>query len=312
MAGSDKNDKETDFKGVIAQFPDLVSAALGFDDDTFNKLKKLMPDSMNQLAAAAVDLLTEFNDFLTGTDSSKVEYKDPDWEKVKNQGLPFNRIEGNVAYGLDDVDPWVRQAFKKFSDLFLGNSVQGKTPFGFYSKVNPGVKAYDECKVKKGASVWDDYGYWRCLFPNSAISPEVLKIKDQVYKDEILTKDDLIQACKTDNKDPKSDEIDLGARGYWFTLYKSLLDWKDEKYKKHQSEAEASNRKWHNKEGDDVVISQCSHSKYEPVPKTDKIRWTEVTTDTLADGTTKKVTTIKERPIGQNPPTWTPVDSYET
>lgn len=312
MAGSDKKDKENDFKGVAAQFPDLVSAALGFDDDTYEKLKKLMPESMNQLAAAAVDLVSDLSDYFSGGDNnSGRDFDDPDWNQVKNQGIPYNRIEGNVAYGLNGVDPWVRQAFKKFSDLFLGNAAQGKTPFGFYSKVNPGVKAYDECNLKNGASLWDDYGYWRCLFPNSAVPDDVLKVKNQVYPQEVLTKDDFVSACKKENKDPKANEVDLGSKGYWFNLYDSLLKWKDQKYKQHHNDIATNNKNWYDKEGSTVVVNQSSHSRYETVPN-DKVRWTQVTTDTLADGSTKKYTSIKERPIGQNPHMWKPVAEYET
>lgn len=141
---------------------------------------------------------------------------EPVWAQLRWGGVPWHHGEGTSVgeqYGIDA--PKLKQRFPQFAHLFGGTLEAGKTPYGLYLKEPPTVRATDECTLRLGLSVFDENGYWRCLFPNSLVPVLFLRYKEDVPL--ILTKEDLVQ------KFADSPVVDLGVRGKYFRTYSDYL-----------------------------------------------------------------------------------------
>lgn len=58
-----------------------------------------------------------------------------------------------------------------------------KLTTGLKAYPTPSVKLYQKCVDKDGLSVWDDKGWWRCLFPRSTLDGEHVLSKEDVLED---------------------------------------------------------------------------------------------------------------------------------
>lgn len=47
----------------------------------------------------------------------------------------------------------------------------------------PPVDAYEECRKREGLAVWDQNGWWHCLFPRAQVKDSVLLAKEDVEAD---------------------------------------------------------------------------------------------------------------------------------
>ncbi|CUS21085.1 LAQU0S02e05534g1_1 [Lachancea quebecensis] len=80
---------------------------------------------------------------------------------------------------------------------------------GLYSYRTPSDRQYLECQNIKGLSVWDTHGWWRCLFPESAVRS---KVSAELLKD-VLTRE-------------KVEEDKHHSLGLFFTDYSAYLTWR--------------------------------------------------------------------------------------
>lgn len=103
-----------------------------------------------------------------------------------------------------------------------------RTPFGYRARA-PTEATYGDCMAKQGESVWDQDGWWRCLFPDAAVAPEFLKLKQTRFGDKVLTKDDFDAARLQRQVEPTALVFDLGSKGVFFRHLTDYLDWKRHK-----------------------------------------------------------------------------------
>lgn len=202
-----------------------------------------------------------------------------------------------------------------FPHFFGGSRKCGKTPFGFYSYKTPSIRHYHECIDKKGESVWDSHGYWRCLFPNSEVPNELLKLKNEKLDSEILTKEDFNNALNSEQSSQKDGVIDLGEKGIHFKQFTDFLNWKSimyenvkrEKEKKRQElierrKQQAQEWKGYNAPGgemtkDKSVISSSVQSNLSSNMDSNECVLNETRTEYYNDGTSCTKTITKSRPI---------------
>ena len=210
--------------------------------------------------------------------------------------------------------PWL-PGRDHFPHFFGGSRKCGKTPFGFYSYKTPSIRHYHECIDKKGESVWDSHGYWRCLFPNSEVPNELLKLKNEKLDSEILTKEDFNNALNSEQSSQKDGVIDLGEKGIYFKQFTDFLNWKSimyenvkrEKEKKRQELIErrkqlAQEWKGYNAPGgemtkDKSVISSSVQSNLSSNMDSNECVLNETRTEYYNDGTSCTKTITKSRPF---------------
>lgn len=169
---------------------------------------------------------------------------------------------------------------------------------------------------KDGESVWDQEGYWRCLFPNSQIPNKILNYKKNHLAGHILTKEDFSEALQENPSADQNGVIDLGPKGIFFREFNRYLKWKNDMYEDVRRQREESRRNLreslkaqHQAElfsspttgGDgDNVVSWSMKTVTETDPDTNKEIMHETRTEVFEDGrsVTKKLT--RSRPIGSS------------
>ncbi|EMG48618.1 hypothetical protein SBY92_003927 [Candida maltosa Xu316] len=200
---------------------------------------------------------------------------------------------------------WNVFPLKQFGD-FTGSFQSGSTPFGYYSYKGPSIRYYHECLDKKGQSVWDEQGYWRCLFPNSEVPIELLNFKNKYLKGEILTKDDFTNAMKDNVQAAKDGVIDLKDQGIFFNSYDKFLGWKHTQYeeqvekRKQELKNQLSKAKEHSGDSDfkrTVVSTSMTSNRYTD-SETNEVKLVKVKTECDAEGNCIVTKTTKSKPIG--------------
>ncbi|CAK7896413.1 hypothetical protein CAAN1_04S07206 [[Candida] anglica] len=204
-----------------------------------------------------------------------------------------------------------------FGDFFGPSWKRGRTPFGYYSLKNPNERSYRDCMAKDGQSVWDSNGYWRCLFPNAVVPPDYLKLKNEQYSEEILTKDDYLDAINANGIDPNSSKVDLGTKGLFFNQFTDYLNWKNEMYKNIKRERQCSRRQkiiekdlnlpieLNKQEQQQLsesidnkkVVSYSVQSSYQSDNETNSIVLNETREEYYDDGTSSTKTITKSKPF---------------
>lgn len=96
----------------------------------------------------------------------------------------------------DDVNELIGGITKGFGEERLTT--------GLKAYPTPTAKLYQKCIDKDGLSVWDDKGWWRCLFPRATLDGE-----------HVLSKEDVLE----DNSN---------KFGLFFKDYTGFLDWKSQ------------------------------------------------------------------------------------
>jgi archaellum component FlaC len=193
----------------------------------------------------------------------------------------------------------------RFSDMFAGAFRSGKTPFGYYAFKTPSTRVYNDCLTKKGESIWDSQGYWRCLFPNSEVPLELLKYKAEKLPQEILTKEDLQNEINLRGVDGSADTIDLGEKGHFFRKFDEYLNWKNIMYENVKQERLKmkkflKEKNEQNVGGEKQVISSSLHSDYSTNPETNNVELHEIKTEVYSDGTSVTTKITKSKPFGSD------------
>ncbi|KAH3687917.1 hypothetical protein WICPIJ_001102 [Wickerhamomyces pijperi] len=119
---------------------------------------------------------------------------------------PFSNLLGsNWEDTLTNISHFTKD--NMFQDFFqLGsNGNKGKIKSAMKAFPVPNTYAYKKCQDNNGLSVWDENGWWRCLFPRDSIKSSSNSIE--------LSREDV--EADSENK-----------HGLFFKDYSSLLDWK--------------------------------------------------------------------------------------
>lgn len=204
------------------------------------------------------------------------------------------------------------------------------TPFGYYAFSLPSIRAYNDCRDKKGESVWDAKGYWHCLFPNSQVPAEYLEYKREHLGGKILTKEDFQDEILRKNADPNAEVIDLGDKGKYFRRFDDFLNWKsimfenvrrENKTRREEAkkavESRVSKREslekpllaaQHDNSGKNV-ISTSVESSYRTDSETKEIVFNETRTEYYSDGTSSTMNVTKSKPF--NSASWEKEESSD-
>lgn len=163
-----------------------------------------------------------------------------------------------VFGGLKPLDKWD----------WWGNFQDGRSSSGLKSYPVPDTTDYKKCVNNDGLSVWDDKGWWRCLFPRAKIPAR----SDELSREEI--------------------ESDSANKfGLFFKDYNSLMDWRlqvkravEESDREKRLEIEAKNVQdvWdaHNKDSDfddrNDVIRTSKSVNFRTLENGDSEEFTEI------------------------------------
>lgn len=293
----DIKDSLTALAGNVANL--LRDIVFDYNDKVRERLKDWLTDLSQEESAQLKDFRDKFDAFFNG--------KGPTLEL---QG-PFGAIGSIMHQGVFDTLESTLDSVFSSADVFGG---AGRSPFGLWAKNGPLAAAYDACVKADGAQVWDQRGWWRCLFPNAKVPTDYLKFKNERLSLSILTKDDLTLAMTEANIDSNADTIDLGPKGVFFRHYEGLLKWKQQNWLqvKQQAQQQAqqkaqslaltwplSSTELAKTDTDDqprVVLTLVLLS-YTTNPDTNMMEWFEERSETNADGK-RTVTTVKrQRPV---------------
>ncbi|CAI5756153.1 unnamed protein product [Candida verbasci] len=102
----------------------------------------------------------------------------------------------------------------------------------YYNHKSPTITQYHKCLDSNGISIWDEFGFWRCLFPQSNLNNDLLNFKNQYFKDKILTKEDFLNKVKQLEINENDKIIDLEKSGKWFKSFDEFLKFKHDKFSK--------------------------------------------------------------------------------
>ncbi|CDR42621.1 CYFA0S10e00364g1_1 [Cyberlindnera fabianii] len=189
-----------------------------------------------------------------------------------------DKVFDSKIFSSDNWKSWGRgwDETRPYLELF-GNFHKGRGISGLKAYPVPNTSQYEECQNKKGLSVWDENGWWRCLFPRANLPQEGGVSREDVEGDR-------------DNK-----------YGVFFKEYNSLLDWKvqvaklvreKEEQKRIQSETQTLNDiyadyekdlDWDGVTGQDGVVSTSKAVHYKTLPNGDAEEVTEIH-NTFRDG----------------------------
>ncbi|GBL49749.1 hypothetical_protein [Candidozyma auris] len=226
----------------------------------------------------------------------------------------------NKPYQTRDKDLEIDRGFIPFGipfDMFnVFGGASGDSPFGLYSYKSPSIRKYNECMRKDGESVWDQEGYWRCLFPNSQIPNKILNYKKNHLAGHILTKEDFSEALQENPSADQNGVIDLGPKGIFFREFNRYLKWKNDMYEDVRRQREESRRNLRESlkaqhqaesfsspttDGDgDNVVSWSMKTVTETDPDTNKEIMHETRTEVFEDGRSVTKKSTRSRPIGSS------------
>ncbi|KAI5951146.1 hypothetical protein KGF54_004220 [Candida jiufengensis] len=183
-----------------------------FNNNTNNNSKDEFENFINE----AYNDVYEYNK----DDQKKQNYKFPPFYQTRDSGFDKNSSIGSSFKEFFENSPFLQNAHLKF----------GATPFGYRSYKGPSIRQYHDCLDKQGKTVWDDQGYWRCLFPESTVPVDLLKFKSNYFKDSIITKEDFMNEMQKLGENEKNSVIDLKSNGKFFNKYEDYLDWKKDQF----------------------------------------------------------------------------------
>lgn len=196
-----------------------------------------------------------------------------------------------------------------FFDAFGGGAAE--TPYGLYSYNSPTTREYSTCVNKKGLSLWDSKGTWRCLFPSSAVPPQFLEYKRNQLADQVLTKEDF-EVASSRTSIGSNGAIDLGDKGVFFKQFEDLMKWKNAAYEieknRYQTQRETladpiekisqDFRRFEPSSEENRTVCVSSGATTRTDPETTEVITTETKTEYFLDGTSVTSTVTKKKAIG--------------
>ncbi|CCG20631.1 hypothetical protein CORT_0A02400 [Candida orthopsilosis Co 90-125] len=205
-------------------------------------------------------------------------------------------------------DLWNNDGFRNFPFKF------GSTPFGYRAYKGPSTRQYNDCLDKRGKALWDDQGYWRCLFPEAEVPVDVLDFKKKYFGDAVVSKEDFFKYMNELGANENSKAIDLKDKGTFFNTYEDYLSWRQEKYselkKKREDEAKAraakkskvleslKQKQSESADNDKYVTSTSIKSNVFTDMGTNEVKYVETKQECFNDGNCVVTKITKSKPIG--------------
>ncbi|CCE88526.1 Piso0_002036 [Millerozyma farinosa CBS 7064] len=314
---TDEDSLDRLFRGIDSVRNGLSSVARSFVDftgDSINDMNSKAKDySLNWIfdldedsESKIDDIRSNFRSFFNELEPRADSFFPPPYQKHSEHNC-----------GGRDIHPFLWGPFfsgaSGLSDWFTGSFKTGKTPFGFFAYKNPPLRYYEECRNKNGESVWDSFGYWRCLFPNAEVPNEILRKKNELYGDAVLTKEDFQEATRSAPDSDDNAVIDLGAKGKFFRQFTDYLNWKSimkenvrrERLARQKKDRELlsnspveSNGAVVSDSGERRVVSSSVKSSYNSDSERNEIIYNELRTEKYSDGTVSTKTITRTKPFG--------------
>ncbi|KAI5963676.1 uncharacterized protein KGF55_002556 [Candida pseudojiufengensis] len=170
----------------------------------------------------------DFENFVNEKSNDSKTYEFPSFYQTRDSAFNGDWESGSPFKEFFKNSPFFQNAHLKF----------GATPFGYRSYKGPSIRQYHDCLDKHGKSIWDDQGYWRCLFPESTIPIDLLKFKNEYFKDQIITKEDFMNQMHQLGESEKNPIVDLQKNGKFFNKYEDYLSWKKDQYSEYKKKKE--------------------------------------------------------------------------
>lgn len=218
----------------------------------------------------------------------------------------------SLPFGLFNRDNALAEFLPKFgANLFdMFDESAGATPYGLYAYQTPSPRAYDTCVEKRGLSLWDSSGYWRCLFPSGAVPTDALEFKRNHFPHRILTRDDFEEHAK--GKDASA-AIDLGPKGMFFKQYNDYLSWRSSSLREQRDTFEKESlqpqlppplQAGSALAGTPLETPKVVGTEVKSFMNSDEneIVQKEIKTEYFSDGTSKTSNIVRKKPIGSD--TW--------
>ncbi|KAI5967710.1 hypothetical protein CANMA_002890 [Candida margitis] len=198
----------------------------------------------------------------------------------------------------------------------------GNTPFGYRAYKGPSTRQYHDCLDKRGQSLWDEQGYWRCLFPEAEVPVDVLDFKRKYFADSVVSKEDFFKYMNELGASEQNKVIDLKEKGKFFNTYEDYLAWRQDKYsefkKRKDDEAKAratarsqvleSVKQKHSEaaaaaavgidDNDKYVTSTSVKSNVFTDLDTNEVKYVETKQECFSDGNCVVTKITKSKPIG--------------
>lgn len=330
-----KHNKNTSYADNSLEKPDLDSSNSISDLDkyveSFDKIVSNIGSLTNAIVDVSMDAGRELND--------KAREWSSNWlfnPKDSNDYNDFNDSKPHFFnfppfYQTRDADLNTESGGSTLTDLWNNNGFGrdfpfkfGSTPFGYRAYKGPSTRQYNDCLDKHGKSLWDDRGYWRCLFPEAEVPVDVLDFKKKYFGDSVVTKEDFFKYMNELGANENSRAIDLKEKGTFFNTYEDYLVWRQDKFselkKKREEEAKtrAANRskvlellKQKQSEvadNDKYVTSTSIKSNVFTDLDTNEVKYIETKQECFNDGNCVVTKITKLKPIGAAD--WTNVEEH--
>lgn len=226
MTNSDNNEPNKSFNGddlekLQSDLKNVGSSVHGL----FSSLYDISSRRFDKYLNDHKDLLNDSHDFVEESEESLWPSQDFFNYPSVYETRQANGAESERCFGHHHHHPFFRRNWEDHDQFF---SRWFRSPFGYAYRGKPSIRAYSDCIDKKGESVYDTKGKWRCLFPNSEIPVEYLNFKEKNFPNAILTKEDFEKSVKeSDSADIGKDGVyDFGEKGIFFKKFDDLMDWK--------------------------------------------------------------------------------------
>lgn len=303
---SNKKDEElskpdTNDKDKYTESLDKLLTNLGTLTSSIYEISKHVGDDLNEKAKDFTrSLLLKRNHHNEDNDDDDTFWDYPPF--YQNRSQYGDDVQAHPIFG----ELWNAFPLQQFGNL-TGSFKTGSTPFGYYSYKGPSIRYYNECMNKNGKSVWDDQGYWRCLFPNSEVPVELLNFKNNYLKGDILTKEDFFHAMKENTSPNTPGTYDLKDRGIFFDSYDNYLGWKNQQYqeqleqkKKAVAQRKEQLQKLSAGKGEDfsknIVSTSVKSNTYTDL-ESNEVKYTQVKTECDDEGNCIVTKITKLRPV---------------
>ncbi|KAG5421016.1 hypothetical protein I9W82_000106 [Candida metapsilosis] len=290
--------------------------------ESFDKIVSNVGALTNAIVDGSVDVGRELNDKAREWSFNWLfNPRDNDYGERKPHFFNFPPF-----YETRDPDLNSESSQSGLSDLWRGNFGNfpfklGSTPFGFRAYKGPSTRQYNECLDKHGKSLWDDQGYWRCLFPEAEVPVDVLDFKKKYFGDSVVSKEDFFKYMSELGANENGKIIDLKDKGTFFNTYEDYLAWRHEKYsemkKKREEEVKARTAKRSKvleqlkqtqDEKDRYVTASSIRSNVFTDSEANEVKYVETKEECFNDGSCFVTKITKSKPIGASD--WANVEEH--
>ncbi|KAI3404860.2 hypothetical protein KGF56_002377 [Candida oxycetoniae] len=309
---------------------DAVSKASSHNEDlekyveSFDKIISNIGSLTNAIVGVSLDASREINDkakrwsetwFSKSRNDRDYGYDYDELAEGSKDSVAFppfyeTRDAGNNNCFPKDIVPPILQDFWKNNLFWQGEPLKlSSFPFGYRAYKGPSIRQYHDCLDKQGKSIWDEKGYWRCLFPASEFSTRLLDFKKNYLQDSIITKEDFFEKMKQVGETEDKPIIDLQDQGKFFNKYEDYLGWKRNQYVEKEKKEKEKEKEQEKKAllqlknagldtQDRYLTSNSVSSKLFTDEDTNEVKLLETRKQCFSDGNCTLTKITKSKPIG--------------